>query len=207
MKGYSGRTFRSGTVRRLLPGLVALAVATSAAASTERGATPAAPGSGARVDAPDAVSATPWRYLNIAGTAFHPVNSSTAYSYVGGGCINRTGSDMSLFTHKVVLPQGSVVQYLRLYYNDASSDSIYAFFTTYDMHGGFNERTTVSSSGNSGYGSALSPPAGYAIDHFAEPSVVTVNLNASTDASLQFCGVRIAYYDIGDDTIFKNGFD
>jgi hypothetical protein len=45
------------------------------------------------------------------------------------------------------------------------------------------------------------------VDHFAQPLVVTVNMDASVDATLQFCGVRIAYIDIADDTIFENGFD
>lgn len=210
MKEYSGSAVRSGSVRRFLPGLVALALAGPAIAATERAtihAPKAGPGSGAQADALGTVAGTPYRYLNIAGAAFHPVSSSMAYSYAGVGCINRIGSDTSLFTHKVVLPQGSVVKYLRLYYDDTSGGDIAAFFTTYDMLGNYDEHTMVSSAGSAGYGSMLSAEITHVVDHFTAPAVVTVNMNAPTDASLQFCGVRIAYYDVGDDTIFRNGFD
>jgi hypothetical protein len=150
---------------------------------------------------------TPYRYLRIAGAAFHPVSNNVSFAYAGAGCINRTGAAMALFTHKVVLPQRSVVKFLRLYYNDTSASDITAFFTSYDQLGGFVEYTSVGSAGNSGYDSSLSPEITKVVDHFAQPLVVTVNMDASVDATLQFCGVRIAYIDIADDTIFENGFD
>ncbi len=155
----------------------------------------------------DSTTGTSFRYLNIPGVAFHPVSTGTSFNYAGAGCINRTGASTSLFTHKVVLPQGSVVKYLRVYFSDTSASNLTAFFTTYDQLGNFNEHTRVSSGGTGGYGSELSPEITYAVDHFVEPVVVTVNLDSSSDPTLQFCGVRLAYYDIGDDTIFRNGFD
>lgn len=195
--------------RRLLPGLIVLALALPASAATGpngAGATPVRH-EGAEVDSPATVAATPFRYVNIAGAAFHPVSSTTNFAYVGAGCINRTGAGTSLFTHKVVLPLGSVVKYLRVYYNDTSSGDILAFFTTYDQLGNYHQHTSVSSVGSSGFGTRLSPEIAYAVDPYVEPVVVTVNMDASTDSTLQFCGVRIAYIDIADDTIFKNGFD
>jgi hypothetical protein len=152
-------------------------------------------------------SVTPYRYLHIAGAAFHPASNNVAFDYAGAGCINRTGVATALFTHKVVLPQGSVVKFLRLYYNDTSASDISAYFTSYDQLGSFVEYTSTASAGDTGYGSSLSSEITKAVDHYVQPLVVTVNMDASVDSSLQFCGVRIAYIDIADDTIFKNGFD
>lgn len=152
-------------------------------------------------------SVTPFRYLRLPGSAFHPVSNGVTFSYSGSGCINRAGATTALFTHKVVLPQGSTVKYMRVYYNDTSADDLSAFFTSYDMEGNFNEHTSVGSSGNAGFGSDLSPEITKVVDHFVEPFVVTVNMDGSVDSTLQFCGVRIAYIDVADDTIFKNGFD
>jgi len=199
-----GRRSSSG---RIPCGLFALALALPAGAAM---AAPAASEQAAAQHAPVAPEAGhgaadgALHYLRITGSAFHPVDGTTAFSYAGAGCINRTGTSTSLFTHKVVLPAGSVVRSLRLYYYDTSSSSITAFLTTYDQLGHFNQRVSVTSSPATGYGNVESVPIHYVVDPYLEPVVVTVNMDASVDASLQFCGVRIAY---SDDTIFSDGFD
>ncbi len=211
MNGHPERAMRTaGSAVRVLAGVAAMLAASPGICGSEP---ERAPSSAPLLAAPDnagldAVNAvTPLRYMRIPGSAFHPVSSGVAFGYDGGGCIHRSGAAAALFTHKIVLPQGSVVKYLRLYYNDASSSNISAFFTSYDQVGGFIEHTTVTSTDNTGFGSSLSPEIAYAVDQYVAPTVVTVNLNSSTDTSLQFCGIRVAYYDIADDTIFKSGFD
>ena len=144
-------------------------------------------------------------YLFIAGASFHPLESATTYAYSGGGCIHKTGGSDNLFAHKVVLPQGTIVRYLRLYYYDTSSDSVTAFFTTYNTTGGFNELTSVSSLNVAGgFDSVLSPAITYTVDPFGAPINVVVNLGAQNDNTLRFCGVRIAF---DADRIFQDGFD
>jgi len=211
MSGHpEGRNGVVAAKRRIAFGLAGLLVALPAIAATEQGrgeVVAIAQRAGPDTASVDAVNATPFRYLRIPGMAFHPVDSATGFGYSGVGCINRTGATSSLFTHKVVLPQGSVVKYLRLYYNDASSSDITAFFTSYDHAGGFVQHASTASTGSSGFGFSVSPEIAHVVDHYQEPLVVTVNMDASVDASLQLCGVRIAYYDVEDDTIFRNGFD
>lgn len=147
-------------------------------------------------------------YLFITGAAFHPLESTTTYAYSGGGCIHKTGGSDNLFTHKAVLPQGAIVRYLRLYYYDTSTESVTAFFTTYNTTGGFNELTSVSSlNAAGGFDSILSPEINYTVDHFAAPINVVANLGAQNDNTLRFCGVRIAYEPPIIDLIFKDGFD
>ncbi len=149
-------------------------------------------------------------YLWIAGAAFHPLDNATTYSYPGSGCISKSGGPGTaspLFTHKVVLPDGAVARYLRLYYYDNSTSEITAFFTTYDGAGNFNERTNVASTDTGGFGSTLSPLFGYEVDQSAASINVTVNMGTQNDSTLRFCGARIAYDPPVTDRIFANGFE
>ncbi len=157
---------------------------------------------------PDQPAASALEYLWIAGSSFHPLDSSTTYSYPGSGCIAKTGGSNSAFAHRVVLPQGAVVNYLRLYYYDTSTSTVTAFFTTYDGAGNFNERSNVASVNQAaGYGSALSPLMNFTVDQFSSAINVAVNLGAQNDSTLRFCGVRIAYEPPITDRIFANGFE
>ena len=150
----------------------------------------------------------PLEYLSIAGSAFHPLATTTAYSYPGAGCIAKTGGTENRFVHKAILPEGAVARYLRLYYYNTSSKNILAFFTTYDGRGNYNERTSVSSAdGPNGYGSTLSPDIDHTIDPHNHAINVLVNLGNHNDETLQFCGVRIAYNRHASDQIFANGFE
>lgn len=120
--------------------------------------------------------------------------NTSHYTYSGVGCIAKTGGEESRFVHKLVLPDGAVARYLRLYYYDDSSSDVVAFFTTYDGKGNFNDHVNVSSAiGASGYGSVLSAEINHTVDSSAGPIVVLVDLGNQNDETLRFCGVRIAY--------------
>lgn len=156
----------------------------------------------------DQPAGTVFNYLFIAGATFHPLESATAFAYSGAGCIHKTGGSGNLFAHKVVLPEGAVVHYLRLYFFDTSTEKVTAFFTTYDAAGGFNELTSVSSTNDAGgFASTLSPEISYTVDNFSAPINLVANLGAQNNNTLRFCGMRIAYVPPVLDTIFKDGFD
>ncbi len=159
-------------------------------------------------NAPDAPAGSLFRYLNIAGSTFHPLDNSTTYSYPGDGCIAKTGGSDARFVHKGILPAGAVARYVRLYYYDTSTSNVVAFFTTYDGAGNYNERTSVSSVGGaSGYDSTLSPVMNYTVAPSIAAINVVVNLGDQDDETLQFCGVRIAYEAPILDRIFISGFE
>ena len=167
-------------------------------------------------DAPDAQRSNSsagtlatFSYLQLAGSTFHPVSTPGSHIYSGAGCISNGPTASPLLHHKVLLPQGSQVKYVRLYYyNTSAAGGPTAFFTTYDAAGDFNERVTVSGAVGSGYGSLLSSEMSYIVDRFVEPINIAVNLGSTTDGSVRFCGVRIAYYASGDyPEIFKDGFE
>lgn len=147
-------------------------------------------------------------YLWIAGSTFHPLDNSTTYSYPGNGCISKTGGSDARFAHKVVLPEDSVVRYLRLYYYDDSTSTVTAFFTTYDGAGNVVDRTSVGSTNIAGgYGTTLSPLFSYEVNQNSEAINVVAILGAQNNSTLRFCGVRIAYDAPITDRIFANGFD
>lgn len=156
----------------------------------------------------DQPAGTAFSYLFIAGSAFHPLESATPYSYPGSGCIAKTGGTSNLFAHKVILPQGAVVRYLRLYYYDISSDSVTAFFTTYDGAGNYNQHTSVASAdAGGGYGTNLSASLNHEVNRYTAAINVVANLGGQNDSTLRFCGVRIAYDAPVTDRIFANGFE
>lgn len=149
-----------------------------------------------------------YAYQSVAGSTFHPLDSNTSYSYPGNGCIAKTGGAESRFVHRIVLPQGAVVRFLRLYYYDTSASDLSAFFTTYDGAGNYSEVTTVSSgSGPTGFATTLSPALNFTVDRYTSAINVLVNLSNQNNETLRFCGVRIAYEAPLTDLIFANGFE
>lgn len=158
----------------------------------------------AEADQPAGVA---FSYLHIAGSTFHPLDNTTTYDYPGNGCIAKTGGTSPLFAHKVVLPEGAFVYFLRLYFYDDSASLVTAFFTSYDGAGNFVEWTSVGSTTTNNYGSTLSPEYNYTVNQATGAINVVANLGSQNDSTLRFCGVRIAYVAPITDRIFTNGFD
>ena len=156
---------------------------------------------------PEQINGVSFEYLQIAGSTFIPFSSAAEFSYPGNGCISKTGGSEARFAHKLLLPAGSTVKYVRLYFYDDSASTVTAFFTTYDAGGNFTELATVDSVDSSGYGSSLSPELNYVVSPFSSPINIVANLGAQDDSTLRFCGVRVAYIPVVTDRIFANGFD
>jgi hypothetical protein len=97
------------------------------------------------------------------------------------------------FNIHVQLPEGSRVDYLRLYYYDThpSRDSS-AWLTSYDDQGSFSDLAYVTSSGEGGYGTELSPFLGEMIDTVGSSYVLNWRPN-DLGTELKLCGLRIAY--------------
>jgi hypothetical protein len=139
-------------------------------------------------------AATAWsdlHYVFVTGSSFTPRGSSTTWSYAGVGCVS-VASGTALFTVPLHLPEGSHIDYLRLYYRDTSASNSIAWITNYDAAGAFTDLTTVSSSGDSGYGTTLSPYVGHVVDNASR--AYTLNWQANeTGTGMQLCGLRVAY--------------
>lgn len=150
-------------------------------------------GPDARIAAPSVPAAT-FSYYRLLGTAFNPRTSTTTFDYGSYGCIYETGGSDNRFMAPLLIPNGSVIKFLRIYYNDTSAGTnLTAWITRYQPGVTSEDLTTVTSTGSSGYGSTLSPEITHTvdIDNWAYTIVVAPNANANTNA---ICGIRVAYY-------------
>jgi hypothetical protein len=132
-----------------------------------------------------------FHYVFVAGSAFRPRASTTTWSYSGLGCVS-VGSGNELFTAPLHLPEGSRIDYLRLYYRDTSASNSIAWITNYDAAGAFTDLTTASSADAVGYGTALSPYVGHVVDNASRSYSINWQAN-QTGTSMQLCGLRVAY--------------
>ena len=133
-------------------------------------------------------------YYNVAGSALRPRDSSVEWATgPNGGCLYQaTGSNYSIYNIHLEIPDGARIEFLRLYFYDANSSYSTAFLTRYNGAGGIVDITTVSSEGDSGYGSTLSAEMAHIVDNVNNSYVLNwrPNLNGST---MQLCGLRVAY--------------
>ncbi|KAB2963098.1 MAG: hypothetical protein F9K16_07420 [Thermoanaerobaculia bacterium] len=134
------------------------------------------------------------RSLRIAGTPFKPRTSGPTQSATsGGGCYYLTGGSAAIWWNTpVYLPDGATAQYLRIYYNDTGAGDVWGYFTVYDLYGSVVQEWGISSSGTPGQGYVDTVLMNHVVDYNSYSYVVNVRLTTS-DAAVQFCGVRIFY--------------
>jgi hypothetical protein len=131
--------------------------------------------------------------LRIPGTALKPRNSDATYVPTGGGgCFYSTASSYTIFNTGVYLPQGSLVDTLRMYYCDSSLTDSSAWFTVYDLYGDIVEEWQVSSSGNTGYGFNDSSMINHIID-YSQYSYAINWRPYVLGTTMWNCGFRIFY--------------
>lgn len=140
-------------------------------------------------DAPDALIS--WR---VTGSALKPRENDVSYTVNGNGsCVYVTAGDAStVWNITPMLPQGAVVDTLRMYYYDTSGSNSSAWFTIYDLYGAIVQEFSVSTSDNGG--NSFNDSA--QINHTVDYSVYSYLLNwrpSVTGSTMQLCGFRIFY--------------
>jgi len=123
------------------------------------------------------------------GMAFQPRDSDTGYDYFGNGCISSKVADS--FVLDIQLPTGAEIDFVRMYFYDASSANSRMFLAWYDGQGGYSDVMFIDSSGNSGYGS-VGDYTSYIIDPVNQAISLVWQPN-TTGSSMALCGVRIRY--------------
>ncbi len=153
-------------------------------------------------DAPDSPLAS-FSYYYVLGMQMQPRVSATTFQYIAYGCIHLTGGTDNRLVFPLLLPEGSIIKYLRIYFDDTNAGTdLTAWITTYDSGVSSTDLISVSSSGSAGVGSALSAQLTETFDSsFNYSIIVAPNVN---DSSVQICGVRVAYY---APIIFRDGFE
>lgn len=142
---------------------------------------------------PDATTSQVTLFKFIAGSNFHPRESTTTHSYGGAGCAYRTTVSGFLVTD-LQLPQGAEVDYVRLYFDDTSSaDDAHLWLYAYDGQGAFTQITEAASSGAPGAGSAGSDFFSYVVDNATTALGLVAGSDSANDSSVQICGARVRY--------------
>ena len=97
-----------------------------------------------------------------------------------------------LFTLHLDVPHGARIDYLRLFFYDASSANSRAWITSYNAQGVTTDLVAVNSSGSSGYGTILSAYLGHIVDTANHAYVLNWQAN-QLGKSMRLCGLRVAY--------------
>ena len=134
-------------------------------------------------------------FVRIAGSTFTPRDSTTTFSYSGGGCMQRNSNvGDSWFTHELQLPEGALIDFLRVYfYDNSASYDIFSELWAFDGAGGTTLIAEADSSGTPGYSSAGSDFFAHVVDNINQSLVLVASIQAGVGSALQLCGVRIRY--------------
>jgi hypothetical protein len=132
-----------------------------------------------------------WR---VTGSALQPRENNVTYSVdTNGSCVYVTaGSSITVWNTPVHLPNGSVIDTLRMYYYDTSASNTTGWFTVYDLYGAIVDEWSVSS--NTSAGNSFSDSA--QINHTIDYSIYSYLINwrpLATGSTLQLCGFRVFY--------------
>jgi hypothetical protein len=144
-------------------------------------------------------------YLRYPGTAFQPVSSAYAYAYDTWGCVSATTVGFSSFHFPLLLPEGSVVKYVRLYWRNRTtgnteSGTVYLYSYAEGMGTMFSSLSAGSAQTlGTGYMTGLTPYIGETIDNYNNGYVVIWN---PAGADQEVCGVRVNY----DAPVFASTF-
>ncbi len=140
-------------------------------------------------EAPD----TTYGFYYVLGSQLQPRSSATTFAYDSYGCLHLTGGSDNRLVFPLLLPEGSLIVFVRVYFVDTNAATDLTFWlTTYDAGTASTDLLSLSSTGSTGYGSVLSPAQTITFDSsFNYSLIVAPNVNNST---IQICGVRVAYY-------------
>jgi hypothetical protein len=163
----------------------------SAEPGAETGTGAAGPGEGQAPTSPEGVALISWR---VTGSALKPRENNVSYTVDSdGSCTYVTaGSSSTVWNTPVHLPNGAVVDTLRMYYYDTSASSTGGWFTIYDLYGDIVEEWSVLSTSN--FGNSFNDSA--QINHTIDYSIYNYVLNWRpyvTGSTVQLCGFRVFY--------------
>ena len=139
---------------------------------------------------PNAIPYLSYRF--VPAQTFSPQDSDTTFDYAGFGCLQgKTGTDF--LAHSLDLPEGSVIEAVRLYfYDDDATGDVLAALTFYDGQGGFNDLAFFASVDSGGYGTTVASVS-HTYDSMNNSYVLLASFDGSLGSDVRFCGLRVAY--------------
>lgn len=155
---------------------------------------------------PDAINQS-FSYYTVSGATLRGRSSTTDTNYVGLGCVYVASGTDRILNSDAPIPDGSLIKFLRIYYNDTNAaNGVRGFITRYAP--GTPQTTDLVSVESpvgfaSGYGTALSSEINEVVDGTFHAYTV-IGWPDAIGIANQICGLRVAYY--GPD-FFANGFE
>ncbi len=151
-------------------------------------------------NAPTAVEGTSatFSYYQVSGATLRGRNSTTGYAYDGVGCSHVTsGVDTGrILNTELPLPDGSVIKYLRVYYNDTNpANGVEGYITRYQPGAATADLVHTGSSDAfvGGDGFVVSAQITETVNNTPYAYTVIGWPDALGTAN-QICGLRVAYY-------------
>ena len=132
-------------------------------------------------------------YLHVAGSALRPRNGDVQWQSSGsGGCVYLASMAYEVVNIHANIPEGSTVDYVRIYYYDVSASNSTVWLTTYDDAGSYSDVASASSAGDTGYGTTLSALVGHVVDNTNDSYLLNWRSNVE-GGDMALCGIRVAY--------------
>jgi hypothetical protein len=143
-------------------------------------------------------STATFKYYQVSGATLRGRSSSTQHIYTSVGCSYvsvGTGTGRILNT-ELPIPDGSVIKYLRVYYNDTNPDSgVKGYLTRYTPGSASNDLIITGSSAAyaSGFGYVVSSELSEVVNNALYVYTLIGWPDVLGDKN-QICGLRVAYY-------------
>ncbi len=140
---------------------------------------------------------TQFSYYTVSGATLRGRSSATQYVYQGNGCLYTTaGVDTQRIVNtELNLPQGAVIKFLRVYYNDTNPNSgVDGYLTSYAPGQSAIDLTRAipPDAFKDGFGFTVSPEITETINN-TDHAYTLIGYPDENNIANQVCGLRIAY--------------
>jgi hypothetical protein len=135
-------------------------------------------------------------YLSLSGSALRPGASNVGWQYhSAGGCVYASdGDEYTVWNAAVHLPQGAVVNRMRMYaYDSSSSSDSQAWFTVFDTWGNVEDEWEVGTSGSAGQRAWSTEIFDHQVDNTRYTYLVKWQPSALGSA-MRLCGFLFSYF-------------
>ncbi len=142
--------------------------------------------------------AATFSYYQIAGATLRGRNSTTGYVYDGVGCSHVTSGSGAgrILNTEMAIPDGSVIKYLRVYYNDTNAaNGVEGYITRYQPGVGTLDLVHTGSTDAfaGGYGFVVSQEITETVSNTLY-AYTLIGWPDDVNVANQICGLRVAYY-------------
>jgi hypothetical protein len=151
-------------------------------------------------------TAATFSYYQVAGATLRGRNSTTGYVYDGVGCSHTTSGTGAgrILNTELIIPDNSVIKYLRVYYNDTNpSSGVEGYITRYQPGTATVDLVYTGSTDafSGGYGFSVSQEITETVNNTSY-AYTLIGWPDDNNVANQICGLRVAFYAPFSGTVF-----